>query len=674
MKRLLAILFSAFILFSVCAPTAAAAEADSGIPASYTVDFHYNGSVCSIQGGSSILLSELLQSLGYTDHTADEAESVSFSDESLLQVIKQENDWLLTSLQPFNSEEALTLVFSDGSSISLKVTDNSNYPIFQDVDGVNAHWSVWDGGVCTVTVHLYESDATTFVAKQAQNKIITYGWFSISGDYWFEVFKTNGIAMSSAAYDDDSLSCIHMGAMTSLKPDLYVKRFSRELFGSSNPYATVWQRSEFVKSGDTTQRNAQIHINGSSTPSSTVTNVWFPDRQNGILGSDIDYIAPRTGYATRSVASGGTQQNVTTSGSTYQIWLYTKYRIVFNGNGADSGTMSNQQYYYGFSQNLNTNQYSKTGYVFTGWNTKPDGTGTAYNNGQSISNLTETPNGVINLYAQWTPNIYTITWKNYDGAVLETNNVTHGSTPVYTGATPTRPDSNGYRYSFNGWAPDVSPAEQSVIYTAQYTQTPITYTVSYDANGGSGAPAGQSKTHGTNLTLSTQVPTLSGYEFTGWNTNANGSGTSYQPGGVYSANADVTLYAQWKASDKTTTLTVTKNINGSTDPNQVFVFTIQSKSDPSFTMTVTLHGSESLVIYDLPIGEYTVTEDMSWAWQYTAETESQPVSANAGQQNTASFTNTRKTDIPWFTDCAMPVENIYGAGNSGKVKRGGDGE
>ena len=91
------------------------------------------------------------------------------------------------------------------------------------------------------------------------------------------------------------------------------------------------------------------------------------------------------------------------------------------------------------------------------------------------------------------------------------------------------------------------------------------YTVSYNANGGSNAPASQSKTHDVNLTLSSAKPTGKSFTvsynanggnvssssntvsqtFTNWNTAANGSGTAYNAGATYSANTSVTLYAQY---------------------------------------------------------------------------------------------------------------------------------
>ena len=72
-----------------------------------------------------------------------------------------------------------------------------------------------------------------------------------------------------------------------------------------------------------------------------------------------------------------------------------------------------------------------------------------------------------------------------------------------------------------------------------------TYTVSYNANGGTGAPASQTKTYGVNLTLSSTIPTRQYYNFKGWATSPNGS-VVYAAGGTYSANAAVTLYAVWE--------------------------------------------------------------------------------------------------------------------------------
>ena len=72
------------------------------------------------------------------------------------------------------------------------------------------------------------------------------------------------------------------------------------------------------------------------------------------------------------------------------------------------------------------------------------------------------------------------------------------------------------------------------------------YTVTYNANGGSGAPANQSKEHGVNIALSTETPERYGYEFDGWATSAGATAAEYEPGDTYSSNANLNLYAVWK--------------------------------------------------------------------------------------------------------------------------------
>ncbi len=76
------------------------------------------------------------------------------------------------------------------------------------------------------------------------------------------------------------------------------------------------------------------------------------------------------------------------------------YWVEFNKNGG-SGEMLIQGFNYDEAQNLSTNTYTREGYAFTRWNTEADGSGTAYENGQSVSNLTATNGGFVTLYAQW---------------------------------------------------------------------------------------------------------------------------------------------------------------------------------------------------------------------------------------------------------------------------------
>jgi uncharacterized repeat protein (TIGR02543 family) len=85
------------------------------------------------------------------------------------------------------------------------------------------------------------------------------------------------------------------------------------------------------------------------------------------------------------------------------------------------------------------------------------------------------------------------------------------------------------------------------------------YTIAYNANGGSDAPSSQTKWYGKNLTLSSTKPTRTGYTFQGWST-AKDNSVEYDAGDSYTANSGVTLYAVWKAN----TYTVKYDANGGT--------------------------------------------------------------------------------------------------------------
>ena len=79
----------------------------------------------------------------------------------------------------------------------------------------------------------------------------------------------------------------------------------------------------------------------------------------------------------------------------------------------------------------------------------------------------------------------TITWKNYDGSILEVdNNVPYGNIPSYDGDTPIKESNDRYNYTFAGWTPEVEPVSKDATYTAVFTSEEITYTIDFDLNDG----------------------------------------------------------------------------------------------------------------------------------------------------------------------------------------------
>lgn len=117
----------------------------------------------------------------------------------------------------------------------------------------------------------------------------------------------------------------------------------------------------------------------------------------------------------------------------------------------------------------------------------------------------------------------------------------------------TKPTRTGY--TFQGWATSASGGvayAAGASYTANAKATLYavwkanTYTVTYNANGGTGAPANQTKTYGVTLALSSTIPTRTNYNFLGWSTSATSTTVSYAAGANYTANAPITLYAVWE--------------------------------------------------------------------------------------------------------------------------------
>ena len=139
-----------------------------------------------------------------------------------------------------------------------------------------------------------------------------------------------------------------------------------------------------------------------------------------------------------------------------------------------------------------------------------------------------------------------ITWV-IDGKVVAEEDYLKGTMPSFKGSTDKAPDEN-YRYTFTGWSPEVVVAEEDATYTAQYSATArVFYTITFNANGGTGSMEPQRFEVGIDTALNKNAFTRENYKFNNWNTAADGSGATYADAGAILALAeDMTLYAQWQ--------------------------------------------------------------------------------------------------------------------------------
>lgn len=168
--------------------------------------------------------------------------------------------------------------------------------------------------------------------------------------------------------------------------------------------------------------------------------------------------------------------------------------------------------------------------------------------------------------------------------------------------------SGGTQVSFN--ASTTPSAANAAIYTLYAAWQPETAVLSYNANGGSGAPSSQTVNKNTWFNLRTGVPTRSGYEFVGWNTSSTATAATYQPGGQARIVSNMTLYAVWKVSNSTiSTITSSVPIDGSTQ-GSVSISSINN----SYTHQLTLSIGESSQVISLAAGVTSATFTIPSSW------------------------------------------------------------
>ena len=145
----------------------------------------------------------------------------------------------------------------------------------------------------------------------------------------------------------------------------------------------------------------------------------------------------------------------------------------------------------------------------------------------------------------------------------------------------TKPTRDGY--IFQGWAISSGGSvvyDSGASYTANASVTlyavwkAVTYTVKYNANGGTGAPSSQTKTYGKTLALSNTIPkrtsvedngSITEYTFKGWATSSTSTSVVYTAGANYTANASATLYAVWSKTVSVNLYDVSYNTNGGSE-------------------------------------------------------------------------------------------------------------
>jgi len=291
----------------------------------------------------------------------------------------------------------------------------------------------------------------------------------------------------------------------------------------------------------------------------------------------------RTGYtfagwatsATGSVAYSdeATVTNLTATDDAivnlYAKWTAHTYTVKFYANGG-SGTIADSVYTYDTEKALSANSFTRTGYTFAGWATSTTGP-VVYSDKQSVINLTATDNAIIKLYAKWTAHTYTVKY-NANGGVGTMPSVLHTYDAAKT-LTDNAFSRTGYTYE--GWATSPGGAvvysnkqsvsnlttADSVTFNLYAVWTANTYSVLFDADGGTVSPTSQVKrfdsaygkaSDGTTADA-LPTPTRTGYTFSGWYASSEYAGSRIMDSTVVATAANHTLFAKWTANDYTIT-------------------------------------------------------------------------------------------------------------------------
>lgn len=326
--------------------------------------------------------------------------------------------------------------------------------------------------------------------------------------------------------------------------------------------------AEYYPGGNfTLNANTELYAVWKENPTRTVTyelngGSGVFNEQNQLEGLSVQLstsIPEKVGYTFDRWVATGSVNGTFQPGDTITIgsgdvtltaqWSINTYTVFFNSKGGTN--VEEKTASYGTSIEQPTAP-TKIGYEFVGWYTY-DGVEISF------------PYTVIEdktLYAHWQV-VYEIRFDGNGGVGVPINSLAaYGST--YT-IPPSKPSIPIPGYSFAGWFASGSvsgvyfPGETftmgngDVDLVAGWAQNTMQYNISYDANGGTGAPESQIKNQGSDLKLSEAAPTRSGYKFLGWSTSNTATTASYLPGGQFALERNTTLFAVWELESYKTT-------------------------------------------------------------------------------------------------------------------------
>lgn len=283
---------------------------------------------------------------------------------------------------------------------------------------------------------------------------------------------------------------------------------------------------------------------------------------------------PITGFTFKTFSANRTLDGYKYNNATF-YYTRNSYNIVFVSNGSDEHTVSKK-----FEQSIADVNYTpklltgeKSDYDFDGWYASKECTGEAYDfTGKTM------PANNITLYAKWVAPTYTVTVYDQDDNKLDEIIVSKGDTVTnelskLEAQLKLTLDTGD---SFLGWTinrglpfnPGTKITTNYKLYAKVGNSTGYSVTYNANATGATGSVTDTEKyAKGAEATVMSNSFTNDGKVFLGWNTKADGTGTTYYPNSTVEITGNVTLYAQW--GDKASTVSVTYHSNFGTDQTKM---------------------------------------------------------------------------------------------------------
>ena len=438
---------------------------------------------------------------------------------------------------------AVTNVSGGGAGGTYTVTFNGTVDANQVAGGSGAKFEYAQDGTqsSSATCATQESISSSIVYELNEDGSTSSTPLNLTGSFPVEVFTTQTSLVASKYYCYRTVATY---STSSTANGSWVSFYTGSFSSQTINFAQIITKSTSDTHTLTATATSTLPVSYQSNSPSVCT----------ISGTTVTFLIGGTCSITAS--QGGNYQFYPAEPVTVNFLVTAPTRTLTFDNNTGAGTMTTQSANTPTSIKLNT--FTKTGFTFIGWSTTSGSSSVTYIDGQEYNFSAD-----LTLYAQWSANTYTITYKAGTGGsgsdVLQ--NFTFGDNPnlhtnTTTGFTNVGKVATGWNEAANGsgsaWA--FSAPYTTAANLTLYAQWAIQYTVTFNDNYTSPTPLTTTQSSHVAANLTSNPWTRSGYTFGGWATssaNATAGTVAYANNASYPFTSSTTLYAIWSVNSYT---------------------------------------------------------------------------------------------------------------------------